>query len=145
MFHHWVCCYCGQNSDGFDHVIPWSYSRNKNESKNYKRSEVVPCCRQCNSVLRNHAMHTIADRAGYLYYRYNQKWRKILQNPHWEKSELNKLEGNLKQYVRLKKTEQNICKIRIDHLRQVMTLDWLTPSGFWDIAEGDKSLEDRKI
>lgn len=59
------CFYCGDNSQiTRDHVIPVSYTGGK---RHYDRNDVVDCCMQCNSLLGNVPIHTVEERAEYLY------------------------------------------------------------------------------
>jgi 5-methylcytosine-specific restriction endonuclease McrA len=43
---HW-CAYCAWHAEGWDHVEPWSQSRDNG------MDNLVPCCRQCNTDKRD--------------------------------------------------------------------------------------------
>ena len=79
MFSRYSCVYCGDTAEDLDHVVPHSYtSYFSNVPRSYKKSEVVPCCKRCNTYLGNKMFLFIGERASYLYSRYTVKYKKIL-------------------------------------------------------------------
>ena len=69
------CEYCGDIATTRDHIIPRSYLRNTGKP-NWRNSQWVYACSQCNSILSNHLFFTVSERARYLLGQYRGKHRR---------------------------------------------------------------------
>ena len=50
--HH--CAYCGEYADTKDHIIPYSFNHSGKRRADMGDSDnLVPCCRECNSIASN--------------------------------------------------------------------------------------------
>tara|TARA_R110000744_G_C18865641_1_gene504561 strand:- start:35 stop:445 length:411 start_codon:yes stop_codon:yes gene_type:complete len=111
-----ICTYCKDIADTLDHVIPHSYvATNSKQIRTYNKNEVVPCCRECNSLLGSKLYFTIAERADYLYTTYKKRYKKLLSIPEWDENDLKEIKNNLKKYIEASIKEKKIIQIRIDY------------------------------
>lgn len=68
------CIYCGDLANSVDHLYPSPWTGVPNKYKD--RGPTVSCCRPCNSILRDIAIHTIGERREYIKERLKEKnWR----------------------------------------------------------------------
>lgn len=118
------CTYCGDLSDTLDHVFP--YSRSGMKAKSYRKSFVVPCCRECNSSLGNNGNSpngdfTIASKAEYLELHYQNKYRKFIEGNYgdFNKSETDTHRGFLKKIIQQDRRTRQHLKRRLEHLELV--------------------------
>ncbi|UVX31734.1 hypothetical protein PRB79_gp54 [Klebsiella phage VLCpiS13d] len=111
------CFYCGDNSQiTRDHVIPVSYTGGKGH---YDRNDVVDCCMQCNSLLGNVPIHTVEERAEYLYSKIYHKYKKFLKIPDWTQCELDELSSELRSQIAASMKMKEYAQQRISHLMRV--------------------------
>ena len=125
------CTYCGMNATDMDHVIPRSYSMLEGEDTRSKE-DCVPACRECNGLLSNLMVITIAERAGYLVSRLVDRHKKLLDSPDWSEEEFEELEGRLRKHVKSLQTKKKVIKARIAYAQSVSLLTDLTIAGVWD-------------
>ena len=91
------CAYCGIPADTKDHVLPVSWMRVLVEMGDRDtRSEIVPCCRECNSIAGSKIFASFRLKKKYVQARIKQKHKTM---PKWKKRELNELTGKLRRYV----------------------------------------------
>lgn len=102
------CYYCGEPAGTIDHVVPKSMIKTLNilEDKsvydkliNPNRTLTVPSCLECNVLLSNSYQDTLADRKAELKRRLIKRYKKLLNKPEWTRTELNQLNGRLKEAV----------------------------------------------
>ena len=108
------CMYCSSCLDiTRDHVVPKSWSDNYSFDEKY----VVPCCSECNGLLSNVPLHTVQDRAAFLYEKYQKRYKSIINAPDWTKKELSELSGRLKKQVSQKQKLKKIINEKLLNLR----------------------------
>ena len=129
------CTYCGMNATDMDHVIPKVYSQVVGRS----REDCVPACRECNSILKDWIVDTIADRAGYVARVLSEKHRSLLASPEWNAYEYEELEGRLLKQVKSLQTKKKVVKARIGYAESVALMAELTIEGVW--ASQDSQLK----
>ena len=94
------CIYCDAiNANTRDHTIPQSISDNHSFEEKY----VVPCCKECNSLLGNVPEFTIEERAAYLYTQYQKRYKTDLKWP-------DRSDEELKEFGRTLRTKLKKCK-----------------------------------
>ena len=114
------CAYCQESAYTLDHVIPHTYvAKNSKQPRTYSKSEVVPCCKECNNLLGSNLYFTIAERAGYLYTTYKKRYKKLLSMPEWDEDDIEELKNKLKKYVKASLKEKKRVQIRIDYCQLV--------------------------
>ena len=116
-----ICSYCGDPADSLDHFIP--HIRNRTHSlKSFKRSEVIPSCRECNTLLGEKLFESIGGRAGYLHTKYQTRYSKIISMPEWGNEELEELGYNLRSMVEQEiKTKKDVLR-RVEHCLYISRL-----------------------
>jgi hypothetical protein len=102
------CYYCGDPATSIDHVVPQSMLQTlrllgDDEATavlaRHGRVMLVPCCRECNSILGNKYFDTLRKRKEHLKRRLRERNRKLLSMPPWTDRELGDLRGRLRDYV----------------------------------------------
>ena len=117
------CSYCNYLfAETLDHVIPHSYT-SVHDKRNYDRSKVVPCCKECNTILGNKMYTTISERGAYLHIRYKQKYKKLLSLPDWSKKELKQIKGNLKKKIIFNLNNKEKIELKIEYCSLVRDLE----------------------
>jgi len=116
------CIYCNSilGSDR-DHVIPKSWTGNPSFAERY----VVPCCKQCNGLLGSAPVHTVEERAAYLYERYSHKYSKELQTEDWTPIELKQMSKTMKKFILAKQKERKDINQKLVNLRGLAG-EWLS-------------------
>ena len=104
-----------------DHVVPKSWTGNPSFAERY----VVPCCQPCNTLLGNAAVHTVEERAAYLYERYSRKYRKQLSSEDWTPSELKQMSKTMKKFILAKQKERKDINQKLLNLRGLAG-EWLS-------------------
>ena len=125
------CTYCGMNATDMDHVIPRSYAALEGEDTRSKE-DCVPACMECNGLLSNNMVITIAGRAGYLVSRLADRHKKLLETPDWSNEDLEELEGRLRTHVKSLQLKKKLVKARISYAQSVSLMVDLTIEGVWD-------------
>lgn len=112
-----ACFYCGDNTAiTRDHIIPVSMS---SETRSYNEKDVVPCCRECNSLLGNKALLTVEDRAMYLAERLTTRYASTLRAFGYGEDEINTFGPMLKSMVRANVNMKSYIVSRIDHCHKI--------------------------
>ena len=111
------CFYCGDNTAiTRDHVIPVSFS---SESRSYNQKDVVPCCRECNSLLGNRLLLTVEDRAMYLAEKLASRYGSTLRAYSYGSYELETFGSNLKSMLKANVNQKAFIVNRIDHCHKI--------------------------
>ena len=131
----WVCVYCRDISDSRDHVIPRSASDQLGQD--FSHHLVVPCCRNCNSVLGNRGGSEIRDRAWFLLRRLQEKHARLLLVPDWTKEALSEMGGKLRRKISADLRKRDRLKSRLDWLAVTSKLD-LTVNDAWVLCKPKK-------
>jgi len=133
---HLDCIYCGERAAHRDHVIAYSYnsSNRKRTAKDYPCDEIVPACQECNLLLSNFYLPTIAERAAYLAKTVTKRNKKVLESPDWAKEDIKELGYGLRKNIQSMQFNRGILKDRIAHMENMSKNDTLTPTDYWDIV-----------
>ena len=117
-----LCSYCGAVATSWDHhKRPWSYDNfSQNERYlGYERKEVVPACKQCNSILNDSWLPGVPARAAYVHKRLLVKYETLLNSPDWELDEYKELGSSLAKTVRHLQKKKAFIRYRLSHLDKV--------------------------
>jgi hypothetical protein len=93
-----VCHYCGLLADTIDHIPPRSVRQTLIDlglASRYSFIE-VRCCHECNSALGARPLWTPRQRKEFIKEWITRRYKKYLNIPDWEDSELGKLGDNLR-------------------------------------------------
>ena len=133
-----ICTYCKEPADTLDHIIPHTYtSKNSKQARTYNKDEVVPCCRECNTLLGDKLYLTIGERASYLYTTYIKKYKKLISMPKWDEDDIEELNNTLKKYVTASLKEKEKVEIRIDYCQLVRDTS-PTIKNIWEDIENSR-------
>jgi len=132
MFSETRCTYCGELSDGLDHVRPQSLD----EERSFRRDLVVPCCRECNSALGARYLVTISVRASFLLGHYLKKYKRVIRAVDWSDEEVAQLGRHLASSVRVHRSQIDMGKSRVSRLMTVEAMRSLTPKDVWRSIDG---------
>jgi len=97
------CYYCGDPSDTLDHVpaIDWVYSLGPDSfEKQGIKLWLVPACRECNGLCNDKPLHTVTQRANFLWRAIENRYRKVLNGMSFTESELKEYGPNLRGVLR---------------------------------------------
>lgn len=135
------CCYCGEPGSCYDHVIPVSYNTNSRKRKNkstgkVNRSECVGACSECNILLSNIWLPSIAERAEHLSCVLAQRYRRVLELPFWSEEEIQELGQNQRSFVQREQLERSIVLERIRHCNTIALAEGMTIEDYWDKQPG---------
>jgi len=118
-----ICTYCGEPCDTRDHVIPFSYTSvhpaNKRDHRSNKEEDTVPCCMECNQMLGNRLLTTVATRAAYLIGATERRYSKLLEMPDWTEDELEDLGYALRTNIETSIDSKRIVQERLRYLTLV--------------------------
>lgn len=137
MAGYYDCCYCGEPGTCLDHVIPVSYNTNSRKRKNkttgaVNKQQCVGACNECNALLSNYFIPTIAGRAEYLSDRLAQRYHRVLVLPYWSEEEIQELGRNQRSYVIKEQLERSIVLDRIRHCNTIALLEDMSIADYWD-------------
>lgn len=107
-----ICTYCGEQADCYDHTIPVAYrhnTRNNHENRNH----AVPCCTECNTTLGAAPFFTIRERAEYILKKYTYKHRKLINFAEWCDEELEEMSDDFKRSINAAIKMKAVIKDRI--------------------------------
>ena len=97
-----VCYYCGLPATGLDHVVPRAVLKALEdvsiEISSY-RVLVVPCCKECNTLLEASYQDSLLQRKRLLRQRLRRKYRKVLASKIWLTEEILGLDYNLRSHI----------------------------------------------
>lgn len=107
------CTYCNVlcGSDQ-DHVVPCAWVG----VRSFTFGELVPTCKECNSVLSDVPLHTVEERAAYLHGKYMKRFKKDLIFPEWSKEELSEVSIELQKQIKHRSMFKIKAEIRITNL-----------------------------
>jgi Zn-finger protein len=116
-----ICYYCGQSADSVDHVIPQAMLRQLAALSDVqitkeilrKRALKVWACRECNCLASDSIQDSLIERRQFVKEKLRKRYRKILELPKWEESELNELGYVLRQHIELYARIKEWVKLRI--------------------------------
>ena len=106
------CAYCGANADTKDHVIPVLAMEYMVKFKIFEiESEIVPCCRECNSLAGSKLFSSFQKKKEYIQTRIYERYSKIIP---WTEEEIEEADllGNLKKKVMVSNSERLYHKAR---------------------------------
>lgn len=110
------CVYCGDWYQCRDHVTPLSWLR---VYRDYRLSETVHCCEQCNRLAGNFIAFSICEKADYLIGRYETKFARALALPEWSRDDIAELGGMLKRRVESNEKLRQIVLLKLENLKLV--------------------------
>jgi|DEB19_MinimDraft_3_1074340.scaffolds.fasta_scaffold33555_5 hypothetical protein len=118
----YYCFYCGDPADCLDHCPPLSIVEDTDPKKLREKKiphVLLPCCHECNTALGDRYLLTVEDRLLYLESFYDAFLKK--QKGFWTQSQVDSLEGILKEYIRhhMDKVNRYTHKIRNIQLRTI--------------------------
>lgn len=111
-----ICTYCGEHADCYDHTIPIAY-RHNTRSNNENRTYAVPCCTECNTVLGSAPFFTIRERADYILKKYLKRHKKIINHVEWCDEELEEMSSEFKRTIKATMKMKEVIKSRIMWLK----------------------------
>ncbi len=117
------CVYCGDYFQCRDHVIPISY---RSTFRHFSSGEIVPCCRQCNTLAGDHVALTVQEKVMFLQRKY-EALLKRKKSPVWTEGELRSLDFGLQTLVRRKSYESDLIRQKIKNLESVIFDLEITP------------------
>lgn len=121
--HGTLCTYCGEPAVAWDHYLrPYSYDcevRRRGVSQ-YDANEVVPSCKECNSILHSKYIPGIVPRCQYLRKKLLSRNRALIENPTWSEEDYEEVYGSLWLYIRSRQAEKARINARISHLSLVI-------------------------
>lgn len=116
------CYYCGEPADSVDHARPQSLDRALQALdaadralviSRQPRRELVPACRDCNSVLGKKWFGTLAERRAYVKERLRARNARLLGSPSWSKDEIDTLGRTLRSAVELQQRKREVIQRRL--------------------------------
>ena len=109
------CFYCGDTTQKIhrDHVRPVSM---QSVSRNYDKSDTVPCCAECNMTLGGKIITTVEERSAYLLERYSSKYRKALKVPDRTEEELSEYGERMRSTIRACMVQKKWIIERLEYL-----------------------------
>ena len=106
-----ICTYCGEHADCYDHTIPVAYRHNTRKFEN--RTYAVPSCTECNTTLGAAPFFTIKERADYILKKYLHKHKKIINHVEWSEEELEEMSNEFKRTIKSTMKMKEVIKSRI--------------------------------
>ena len=147
MFKKHSCTYCGERADGRDHVVP--FSAIPNQFKSFRRNQLVPCCKECNSTLNNkgdlNGRYTIGTKADYLLEKYTEKYNSFIVGRRGEEDDLDDYSGNLKVMMEQDMKMRRIIKDRVIWLEIVGRIDPTVEDVWEEIKIDEGEMEDEGL
>lgn len=111
------CRYCGFTKEiTREHVIPSSYN---GPMRRFDVPGIVKACSSCNSHLSDVNLHSVEERAQWLYETFRVKYRKLLAMEDWTKEELDQMGNSIKTCIEGQIYEKCIVAMRIENLKLV--------------------------
>lgn len=97
-----ICYYCGQSADTEDHVPALSHARNFGADY-FRKAEIpfvlVPACRECNSLLGNRELFTLAERHFFIKEAIAKHYKEVLKTKDFTEDELDDMGEGLRSIV----------------------------------------------
>ena len=110
-----TCIYCGDIGKDRHHYK--ESVANSGRKRSYKKDEVLPTCRECNSLLGT-ANPEYTECCYILYDKVSQRHKDIISMPEWDEDELNELAGHLKRQI---KSSLSKKKIHLERLNELLS------------------------
>ena len=109
-----MCHYCGMPADTIDHVPPRSVRSViiEHDVTRWPFKE-VNCCRECNSLLGAEPPWTVSGRKKAIKEKLKRRYKKYLNIPNWDDSDLGRLGRTLESHVHEGLVLQEAIKMRI--------------------------------
>jgi hypothetical protein len=116
------CYYCGLPATTVDHVIPVSMLADLStlgDDEAFEaltsrfRKHLVPACRECNSILGNKYVDSLAKRREYVKKRLRTRYDRFLETPDWNDSELSQVSDMLQGYIVHSIAKRDLIRQRI--------------------------------
>ena len=115
------CVYCGDRATTLDHVpcLDAVYCLGRDFFEERKVSlQLFPCCEECNVMLGNMFIHTVHERAKYVFVKINRKYKKFLTTPLFSSDEIDEFkQGLLKDMLINTRTIQLLIRRRHKFMR----------------------------
>lgn len=112
-----VCFYCGlSHPPDIDHTPPLSWAYALGPSWFFDRNVnlwLIPCCRECNSLLGDKPIHTAKDRKRFIAGRLEERYQEFLQHPKWTDDEIGELTGKLRKEMQKYMDDKRVMVRRI--------------------------------
>lgn len=105
-----ICFYCGLRADSVDHVPPKSAEVTINASR-----ELVPSCRECNSILGARLPWTKYGRRSLIKRLLRRRYKQYLYPPKWSESEANDLGPMLRSTINSHGMNHEILMARLSY------------------------------
>jgi len=109
-----ICIYCGDIGKERHHYK--ESVANSGKKRSYKRNEVLPTCRECNSLLGTVNPEFI-ECCYILYDKVSQRHKDIISMPEWDEEELNELSGHLKRQIKASLSRKKIHLERLNECK----------------------------
>lgn len=116
------CTYCGVPATAWDHYKrPYCHDHigGSWRSAGYNPAEVIPCCKNCNSILGPVWMPGIAPRARFIRKRLIEKHARLLRSPDWSEEDYEHLQPRMEKFVRVMQRRKLIVRGRLQRLSVV--------------------------
>jgi NMD protein affecting ribosome stability and mRNA decay len=124
------CAYCGMMAQSRDHVVPVSFTAVSRMNATWDKSEIVPACQECNSLLSNRWLPTISERAAFLCKKLATRHQKKLQFPSWDEKELVGVSKRMRKQILARMNLRDLLKARIDFAESIANSS-LVPKDCW--------------
>lgn len=105
-----VCTYCGDNAQGVDHVIPWSFQKDRPRHHQHASGPMTYACTLCNSFLSNRFFSDFRMRCEFVRDYLDRKARPVI----WHNYELEKLDYTVRTYIQKQQKRRLWLRMRAD-------------------------------
>lgn len=107
--HPLVCVYCGDNATDADHLVPEPWT-----GRAIRRLvPTVPACRHCNRTISDAPLFTVPARAEVVATSIRSKWRRKLQIPDRDETELAEYSFRMRQTISASQAERRFIRARL--------------------------------
>lgn len=107
------CEYCGMTATVLDHVVPWAFSHMRGERKTNNKRDVIPACRECNSLASDTVFETIEEKREFIQGRVARRYSKLLKMPTWTTKELGEVSHQLRRSILLSMRTKRLIEARL--------------------------------
>ena len=112
------CAYCGEPSQGRDHIPPLRFAGSELDLPRGARWMLVGACRECNSILGARPLLTLGARRTFLIERYTKRYGKLIDCPAWNMDEIMELGRGLQTAVMVQEAERRRAIRRMRRLKE---------------------------
>ena len=114
-----ICIYCGMYATCLDHVFPLSRAAGLDLFRPSVRRELkqglnlVPACRECNSLAGAKLFTSIRQKRDYIQKRLRRRKASVLNISDWEDDEMARMSHSMKSFIRLglREREQTLFRL----------------------------------